>query len=82
LDKTPKVFSASDKANAAIEVSALAMIIQNMTKRLREQLSEPVLAEFVEFIGRNELIADIQIVDRIAASMRQDVQRYMDDPLR
>ena len=71
----------NDKAKATIEVAALARILQMTATHLRAVLSEPVLSEFVESVGKNELVTDIQSVERIAASMREDADRYKAGPL-
>ena len=85
MEEVPNAFSAEDKAKAAIEVAALARILQMTASHLRAVLSEPILSGFVEFVGKNELVADIQSVERIAASIREDADRYKvgshnDDP--
>ena len=75
------MFSTEDKAKATIEVAALAKILQMTATHLRTVLAEPVLSEFMESVGKNELVADIQSVERIAASMREDADRYKAGPL-
>ena len=76
MEGTPKALSAKDKAKAAVEVSALARILQMTATHLRTVLAEPTLSEFVASVGKNELVADVQSVERIAASMREDVETY------
>ena len=76
MSETPGIFAAEDKAKAAVEVAALAMILQMTATHLRAVLAESVLSEFVELVGKNELVADIQSVERIAASIREDADRY------
>lgn len=54
-----------------------ARILVDTTRRMRAILAEPVLSEFVEFVGRSELAADLDSLDRIARSMREDVDLYL-----
>ena len=80
MPESSDAFSVEDKAKAKIEVVALARILQMTAAHLRAVLAESVLSEFVELVGKNELVADIRSIERIAASMREDADRYMTGP--
>ena len=80
MEGTPRASSVEDKAKAAIEVLALTRLMRNTLRDLRATLAEPVLSEFIGLVGKNELVADIQSMERMTASLREEADRYLTDP--
>ena len=57
-------------------IKSLAGLVQTFNDTLAQVLAHSELDEFREFAGETDLVADIQQVNRIAATLQEHVDNY------
>ena len=70
-------FSVEERAKATLKVLGEVGLLGRIPKAMRRPLRSPVMSEFVEFVGRNELAADLGSLDATARALRDDIDRYL-----